>query len=42
MSKDDKAEGEGFVIKDKRSSQVSEDEAASAEDKDTEIGRAHV
>jgi len=36
MSKDDKAEGEGFVIKDKRSSQISEDEAASAEDKDTE------
>lgn len=36
MSKDDKAEGEGFVIKDKRSSQVSEDEASSVEDKDTE------
>tara|TARA_Y100000294_G_scaffold96193_1_gene89450 strand:+ start:297 stop:698 length:402 start_codon:yes stop_codon:yes gene_type:complete len=36
MSKDDKAEGEGFVIKDKRSSQISEDEASSVEDKDTE------
>ena len=27
MSEDDKAEGEGFVIKDKRSSQLSEEEA---------------
>ncbi len=33
MSKGDKAEGEGFVIKDKRSSQISEDEAASADEK---------
>ena len=29
MSEDDKAEGEGFVIKDSRSSQLSEEEAES-------------
>lgn len=35
MSEGDKAEGEGFVIKDKRSSQISEDEAASVDDQET-------
>lgn len=31
MSEEENVEGEGFVIKDKRSSQLSEDEAASAD-----------
>ncbi|MDP7557511.1 MAG: DUF1844 domain-containing protein [Nitrospinaceae bacterium] len=34
MSEGDEAEGEGFVIKDKRSSQISEDEAASVDDQE--------
>ena len=43
MSKEDKVEGEGFVIKDKRSSQISEDDASfidSQEAKDPEEQKA--
>ncbi|KMP11659.1 hypothetical protein UZ36_03760 [Candidatus Nitromaritima sp. SCGC AAA799-C22] len=36
MSEEDIVEGEGFVIKDKRSSQISEDEAASIDDLETD------
>ena len=35
MSEEENIEGEGFVIKDKRSSQLSEDEAASADAQET-------
>jgi hypothetical protein len=35
MSKDDKAEGDGFVIKDSRSSQLSEEEAETHETQDS-------
>ncbi|MEE9259276.1 MAG: DUF1844 domain-containing protein [Nitrospinaceae bacterium] len=35
MDKDNKAEGEGFVIKDKRSSQASEDEVREEESRET-------
>ena len=35
MSKEDKAEGDGFVIKDNRSSQLSEDEAETHESQET-------
>ena len=40
MSKKDNVEGEGFVIKDKRSSQISEDDASSLDEqtsKDKEV-----
>ena len=36
MSKKEPVEGEGFVIKDKRSSQISEDDATFLEDQETE------
>ena len=35
MSDDDKAEGEGFVIKDSRSSQLSEEEAETHDTKES-------
>ena len=35
MSNDDKAEGEGFVIKDNRSSQLSEEEAETHDTQDS-------
>ena len=43
MSEDDKAEGEGFVIKDNRSSQLSEEEAETHDTQDsTETGETGV
>ena len=47
MSDDDKAEGEGFVIKDSRSSQISEEEAENQDSQEssnpagTETGQQH-
>ena len=35
MGKKENVEGEGFVIKDKRSSQISEDEATFLDDRET-------